>query len=159
MVIKAAYNEDPIARLIGPANESVVTINDSEENTLVDSGAQISAICLSLVKKLKLPIYQLEQIIRIEGTGGGAVPYLGFTEVNLKIPGMPTFNEDTLFLVLPDSYYTDRVPMQLGTKHIDRILEIGTPEEIANLSKAWERGTVGRTIHQKGSGPDHTQST
>ena len=58
-------------------------------------------------------------------------------------------------LVIEDSEYGDRVPIQLGTLHIDMILEQATPEQLAQLGKAqlgkaYKRGEVGRPIQSKG---------
>ena len=47
-------------------------------------------------------------------------------------------NEDCLFLVVPDSEYTDRVPVSIGTLHIDRCLEVLKRDELKGLSKTWE---------------------
>ena len=53
---------------------------------LVDSGAQLSAITVDFTQQLKLPIYMLEQFIKLKATGGGKIPYKGYVEVNLNIP-------------------------------------------------------------------------
>ena len=36
---------------------------------------------------------------------GGDIPYMGYLEVNLKIPDIKAFNEDVLMLVIEDSTY------------------------------------------------------
>ena len=65
------HNPDPIVRLIGRKNESI--IKNQEFIALIDPGAQISTICTSLVEKLKLPVHSLDQILYVETTGGGLV--------------------------------------------------------------------------------------
>ena len=47
-------------------------------------------------------------------------------------------DEDCLFLVVPNLKYTERVPVSIGTLHIDRCLEVLRGDEVENLSKAWE---------------------
>ena len=48
-----------MARLIGPANETFVKIEGKPYLALIDSGAQLSALPESLVRKLKLRIHSL----------------------------------------------------------------------------------------------------
>ena len=42
------------------------------------------------------------------------------------------------------------MPIQLGTLHIDMILEKAKPEQLAKLGKAFKRGKVGRPVQSKG---------
>ena len=143
------YNPDPLVRLIGDANESTLHVNNYEVTALVDSGAQISTITEGFVKMLKLKPRSLKRLLKIEGTGGGQVPYKGYVEVKLRVPEVEDFYEDVLFLVIPNSDYGERVPVQLGTLHIDMLLDMATPEELAKLGKTWERGRVGRVLVNK----------
>ena len=48
------HNPDPLFRLVGEANESMVIVEGQEARALLDSGSQLSAISLEWVKKLKL---------------------------------------------------------------------------------------------------------
>ena len=91
-----------------------------EYPTLLDSGAQPSGISLELARKLGLKIYQLDTLLDIEGFGGNDVPYLGYVEAHLQVKGISGMDEDSLFLVVPDSNYTRRVPISIGTVHIER---------------------------------------
>ena len=45
-------------------------------------------------------------------------------------------------LVIDDSPYGMRVPVQVGTLHIDMALELATEEEKRKLSKQWERAQL-----------------
>ena len=49
---------------------------------------------------------------------------MGYVEVNLKILEIGAFNEDMQMLVIEDSLYAQRVPIQLGTLHIDGALDL-----------------------------------
>ena len=55
---------------------------------VIDSGAQISAITKGMAKKMKLKVQKLQKLLRIEGTGGGKVPYKEYVEVLLQVPGV-----------------------------------------------------------------------
>ena len=138
-VLKEYHNPDPIARLIGPANETYVKIEGKPYLALIDSGAQLSALPESLVKKLKLKTYSLNTIIKAEATGGSLVPYSGYVEVNLSVPGIRAMNKNSLFMVVKDTEYTDRVPVQIGTLHINESLAAVIQEEYGKLSVAWAR--------------------
>ena len=53
------HNPDPLFRLVGEANESIVIVQGQEARALLDSGSQLSAISFKWVKKLKLKPQQL----------------------------------------------------------------------------------------------------
>ena len=78
--------------------------------------------------------------------GGGKIPYLGYTELELQIPEIKAFREDALFLIIADSPYEDWVLIQLGTIQIDRALELVTEEEINHLPTPWQRGHMGTVL-------------
>ena len=55
--------------------------------SLIDSGVQISQLTESLVKALDLKIQNLKETLPLEGAAGIKVPYLGYVEAWLEIPG------------------------------------------------------------------------
>ena len=81
-------NPDPLVRLIGEPNEAIVKIEGQEFDSLIDSDAQISQLTESLVKALDLKIRNLKEILPLEGAAGVKVPYLGYVEARLEIPGL-----------------------------------------------------------------------
>ena len=74
--------------MIGPKNEVEVIVIDERATALVDSGAQISAVSMAFVKHCNLPIWQLQQLLDFEGFGGVDIPYIGYTQIQLQIPGI-----------------------------------------------------------------------
>ena len=48
-------------------------------------------------------------------------------------------NKDSLFMVVKDTEYTSRVPVQIGTLHINEALASVTREEYGKLPIAWAR--------------------
>ena len=79
------HNPDPLFRLVGEANESIIIVEGQEARALLDSGSQLSAISFEWVKKLKLKPQQLQSILQIEGSGGLEVSYLGYVLKYLKL--------------------------------------------------------------------------
>ena len=82
--------------------------------------------------------------MEIEGSGGIDVPFLGYMEVNLRVPGVKALDEDILVVIQNDSAYSAKVPVALGTFHIDMVVDQATPDELANLGQEWQTGTVGQ---------------
>ena len=72
--------------------------------------------------------------MNIEATGGGKVPYLGYVEVTLQIPGVQAFNKDVLMFVLEENEYGHQVPIQIGTLHLDKITDLISKDEIYILT-------------------------
>ena len=128
-------NPDPLTRLIGTVNETQIEIKNQKFTALIDSGTQISQLTDSLVKALGLKMKMLNEILPLDGAGGIDVPYLGYVEARLSFPG---FDEDCLFLVMPNHQYGDRVPFTIGTLHIDMMLDLTTREKLELLSRAWD---------------------
>ena len=135
--------------MIGAANETDLRIDGHLTTALIDSGAQISAMTEKFAKRLRLKVHKLQQLLNIEGTGGGCVPYKGYVEVLLEVPEVPEFREYILMLVVKDSEYGKRVPLQIGTLHIDMILNKANPKQINDLGKPYERSSVGRPTISK----------
>ena len=113
---------------------------------LIDSGAQVSSISNTFAQKLGLQIKKLDTLLELEPTGGGVVPYDGYVEVRMQIPNVKAFDLDVLMLVIPESQYSHRVPITLGTIHIDEIIGLVTDEELYHVDKSWQRGIISRKI-------------
>ena len=140
------HNPDPLCRLIGPRNEVEVIVNDEQVTVLVDSGAQISAVSMAFVKCHGLPIWQLQQLLDFEGFGGVDIPYIGYTQIQLRIPGVEDYDKHILVFIQKDSHYLEQVPVILGTLHIKDVIQLATREELVKLGGAWEVGTLGSFV-------------
>ena len=81
-------------RLIGPTNEATVVVDGHEYPALIDSGAQLTQMSLSLVKELKLPIHALNTIIEAKPMREDSVSYLRYVEARLKIPEISKMDKD-----------------------------------------------------------------
>ena len=122
------YNPDPLLRLTGLANEVTIIVKGQRFQALIDSGAQLSMMSESLVQALKLPVHKLNTLIEAELSRGGTIPYVGYVEARLKIPGIEAIDKDSLFVVSNNSQCMNGVPIQLGTLHMREAIHLATKE-------------------------------
>ena len=152
------HNPDPLVRLIGTPNESPTIVEGVPITSLINSGANLSAITKSFVEELQLEVKGLQTILYIEVTGGGQVPYHGYVECRLKIPMIEKFDVDVLMLVVDDSPYSMRVPIQIGTLHIDMALDLATEEEKRKLNRQWKRAELAASLRMKSANAEADDS-
>ena len=115
---------------MGHANKAPVIIDGQKTIALIDSSVQVSSVSSQFCKELALEIQPLGQLLELDGTGGSAIPYLGFMEVNLQIPGIQHYNKDVLLLVIPTMTYSKMVAAMVGSKIIDKALSLITKGEL-----------------------------
>ena len=143
------HNPDPLVRLIGKTNEASAVVEGVPITCLIDSGSNMSAMVKSFAKWLDLEIKPLNTILDIEVTGGGTCPYYGYVECRLQLPQIKKFDVDILMLIIDDSVYGSRVPVQIGTLHIDMALDLATESEMKTLSRKWERAKMATALRMK----------
>ena len=129
-----------------------------ETTALIDTGACMSAMTKSFAEALKLDLKSLDTILDIEGTGGGKVPYHGYVECRLNLPQVKKFDQDVLMLVIDDSQYGTRVPIQIGTLHIDMAIDLATDEEKSQFKRRWERAEMASYLRMASMQTDNTKS-
>ena len=84
-------------------------------------------------------------MICLEGMGGFTVLYSGYIKVSLQILQFLAYQEDVLMLVILDSKYTYRVPLQLGTRVIGNIVQHIGPN---NLAQTWRNAFLSTRMVQ-----------
>ena len=95
----------------------------------------ISMISKEYCDKCEYEIQPLDWLVPIEGSGGADVPYLGYVEVRMWIPGINSFDLDVLMLVShTTTCYHKRVPFQVGSRIIDQIVKSLMEERLKSLS-------------------------
>ena len=107
-------NPDPIAHLVGQSNEVPVIDEGQKVTMLINSGTQVSSVSSGLCEQMALTIHSLDQLLELEGSGGSAILYLGYVEVNLQIPGIRGYSEDVLLLVILTTPIQRRFPVIVG---------------------------------------------
>ena len=71
-------NPDPVAHLVMHSNEAPVVVDGQKVTALIDLGTQVSSISAQFCEDLTLQIQPWVGWLELEGTGGAAIPYLGF---------------------------------------------------------------------------------
>ena len=136
-------NPDPIAHLVGHSNEAPVIVDWQRVTTLINSGAQVSSITSQFYEDLTLQIQPLGRLLELEGTGGSAIPYLGYVDANLQILRIKKYNEDILLLVIPTRTYSEKVVVMVRSKIIDWVMGVITKGELAKVPWPGDRLILG----------------
>lgn len=110
--------------LIGEANEADILLDGINCCALLDTGSSVSTLCESFYKRLSgVTLEPLQEILNIEGAAGQKLPYLGYVSMSLQIPSMNALEQECLFLVTPDTRYSEQVPVLLGTNILCPLME------------------------------------
>ena len=131
---------------MGCSNEAPLIIDRQEVTALIDLGTQVLSISAQFFKELILQIQPLCQLLELEGTGGAAIPYFRFVEVNFQILGIRNYNEHVLLLVIPTTTYSKTVPVMVGTKIIDKALSLMTVGELTKATMTWRQAHFGAVM-------------
>ena len=131
---------------MGCSSEAPVTVDVKEMTTLIDLGAQISSVSSQFCEHLALQIQPLGCILELEGTRGEAIPYFGFVEAKLQMPGITSYNEDVLLLVIPTTTYSEMGLVMFGSKIIDRALSLKTKGGLAKMTMMWRQAHFGAVM-------------
>ena len=121
-------------------------IDGQKTIALNDSCEQVSSVSSQFCGELALEIQPLGCLLELEGTGGSAMPYLGFVEVNLQIPGIQCYNEDVLLLIIPTMTCSKMVPVVVGSEIIDRALSLITKGELKKATMTWRQADFGAVM-------------
>ena len=98
--------EGPTTHWIGPETLVNLTIEGRNVNALADSGSQVNTITPALVQQYEFPILPLEDLVdyplNLMGLGGKPTSPLRFVILCVQVWGITGYDEDTVFLVVPD---------------------------------------------------------
>ena len=60
-------------------------------------------------------LHHIENILHIECADGLNLPYLGYTQTSVRIPGIEEVEQEVVLLVVPNTRFNKAVPLLLGT--------------------------------------------
>lgn len=134
---KEFVNPDPVKRLIGRLNEAEILAEDQWVRALLDTGAQVGNVSEDFCRENNIEVRPVEAVLRMVGTGGVNIPYLGVASIRVRIPEVD-FSEMVPLLVLATNDYQREVPITLGTSVLDMIVKQMTPEQIDKAGQSWQ---------------------
>lgn len=94
-----------------------------ETSALLDTGSTVSTVSQSFFNQyIQTPLMDITTLLDIECADGQQLPYLGYTETCIQIPGHHQ-EYPCILLVIPDSRYNKQVPLLLGTNTLSTIID------------------------------------
>ena len=132
--------------MVGHSNKAPVVIDGQEATALIDLGAQVLSISTQFCEGLTLPIQPLGWLLELEGTGGAAIPYLGFVEVNLPDSRDQKLHQGCAAVGYPHHDLLQDGTTRGGFKIIDKALSLMTVGELAEATMAWRQAHFGAVI-------------
>ena len=140
---------------MGRANETDVEIDWIISKALIDSSVMILMMGKDYCYAHRYEIQPLEHLVPIDGSGGASVPYLGYVEVRMHIPGINSFDRNILmFMSSTTTQYHQRVPIQVGSCVINQVTSCISKEELQSLSQSWKVAYVSTKISKATSVSD-----
>ena len=110
--------------LFGAPNETNINLNSNVYKSLLDTGSTVSTVSLKCHSQMKDSVlYPLADMLHIECADGQDLPYFGYTEAVLQIPGIEDSTRNVLLLVVPDAPYNAKVPILLGTNVLKPLMD------------------------------------
>jgi len=117
--------KDP--QLVGDVNEVSINIDNIRTTALLDTGSCVSIISETFYKEnlSEIELEPLKEMINIECADGQQLPYLGCIEATISIEtGLEkAIPKQCLFLIAPDTKYSSRTPIILGTNILKTLLQ------------------------------------
>ena len=128
-----------------------LTVEGRNFAALVDSGSQVNTIAPALVQQYGFPILPLEDLVdypvNLMGLGRMRTSPLGFVILRIQVRGVAGYDEDMVFLVVPnESDFGRRVPLVMGTCTISRLINIIRESEIDNLTTPWSTARLAQLL-------------
>lgn len=114
-----------VSDIVGHSNECRVSVNEQLFNSLLDTGANVSTICHGAFVNAfpNIEVKPLKDFhLDIECAGDQKLPYSGYVAVDIGVPGVvdPVC---CLLLVTPDTRYSQKVPIILGTNVLKPLMD------------------------------------
>jgi len=149
--------KDP--KLVGDVNEVQILIEGKSAKALLDTGSCVSIMAESFLKDhlSEKIIHPVSDILNIECADGEKLPYTGYIDTDLSVDlGLQAAEPlPCLFLVTPDTSYSSRTPIILGTNILNEFMlqcknDLGDRYlQLAKLTTPWYLSFRAITLRQK----------
>ena len=129
-------------RWVGPETLVDVVLEGCEASALADSGSQVNTMTPEFVQERGYPVLPLSGLVNyplhLVGLGGRRTCPLGFVIARLQVREVAGYDEDVVFLVVPDgSNFGKRVPIVIGTCTLARVINVIKESEMDRISTPW----------------------
>ena len=121
-----------------------IIIDDMEACAFLDFGATADLMTLAYAKARNFNIRPMTELsdhfINLRLAARFKTTLFGYIEYNVQIPGISSYNSDQAALVAKDNTpFSKEVPLTIGMKTEDTILEALKEGEIEMLDSVWKR--------------------
>ena len=100
------FVDGPTTNWLGPEAVVKLVVEGCEVNTLADSGSQVNTVTPEFVTQNGWPVLPLEDLVdhplHLVGLGGNRTWPLGFVVLRVQVKEITGYNEDVIFLIVPD---------------------------------------------------------
>ena len=153
-LLSAVLNPNPLYSIVGPVSIAEVKVNDVTTRALLDTGTTTNVMTLAYTRKLGLepqPIMNLmNRKVTFNRVGNFCAVPKGCVEFNLQVPGANRFNQEHVALLVEDeSKFAKMIPLVLGTRTLDCVVENLLESEEDELSTTWKRVKVVCSLARK----------
>ena len=137
-------NADPLAQIIGTETVADIIIDDAEACALLDSVATSDLMTLAYAKERNFDIRLMTELsdcfINLRFAARFKTTLSSYIEYNLQVLGISSYNSDRVAFVAEDNTpFNKEVPLTIGMKTEDTILEALKEGEIEMLDSIWKR--------------------
>ena len=119
-----------------------VVLEGCEALELADSGSQVNTMTPEFVQERGYPVLPLNGLVNyplhLVGLGGRHTCPLGFVIARLQVKEGAGYDEDVVFLVVPDgSNFGKRIPIVIGTCTLACVINVIEESEMDRISMPW----------------------
>ena len=113
-----------------------------EVNALADSDSQVNTVTPGYVCQQEFPVLPLHDLVdhplNLVGLGSTRTCPLSFVILQVQISKIASYDEDVVFLVVPDeSKFSRCIPLVIWTCTLGRIINVIKESELDRLSTPW----------------------
>ena len=132
----------PTAHWAGLKTLVGLLVEGREVNTLADSGNQVNTVMPGYMCQYEFPMLPLHDLVdhplNLIGLGGMRTHPLGFVILWVQVNEITGYDEDVVFLVVPDeSEFSRHIPLMIETRMLGRIVNMIKESELDRLSTPW----------------------
>ena len=125
--------------MVGKTNDSTITIDGQPIRALIDTGSDISTMsdkCFNLMDPRPKLRNMSDFNLNITGASGASIPYIGYFEAEVCLPGSEHEPAIVPVLVVPVTKYSGQVPVIVGTNIIGE-LKVHAQQTDIDIPTAW----------------------